>query len=68
MNAGLAMTAAGAVLTGLAVATPADAEPPSYGSNGVFGVGAEPPDGWATASISRPAGIASTSRRACIRT
>ncbi len=51
MNAGLAMTAAGAVLTGPVVAAPADAEPPSYGSNGVFGVGTEPPDGWATASI-----------------
>ena len=23
----------------------------TYGSNGVFGVGAEPPEGWATASI-----------------
>lgn len=41
--------AAGALLAGLGVATPAHADPPSYGSNGVFGK--QPTDGWATASI-----------------
>jgi hypothetical protein len=46
--------AAGAVLLGVIAAAPASADPVTYGSNGVFGVGAEPPAGWATASI--PAG------------
>jgi hypothetical protein len=32
-------------------APPARAEPMTYGSNGVFGVGDKPPEGWATASI-----------------
>ncbi len=39
MNTGLTLTAAGALLAGLVVAAPAHADPPSYGSNGVFGVG-----------------------------
>ncbi|RDH76582.1 hypothetical protein DVS77_20895 [Mycolicibacterium moriokaense] len=43
--------AAGALLAGLIAAAPAGAAPVSYGSNGVFGVGAQPPAGWATASI-----------------
>ena len=51
MNTGLTLTAAGALLAGLVVATPAHADPPSYGSNGVFGVGDRPTNGWATASI-----------------
>ena len=51
MNAWLTLTATGAVLAGLLVAAPAQADPVSYGSNGVFGVGAQPREGWATASI-----------------
>ncbi len=43
--------AAGALLLSLITAAPANADPVTYGSNGVFGVGAEPPEGWATASI-----------------
>ncbi|MGH3676419.1 MAG: hypothetical protein ACRDU5_11900 [Mycobacterium sp.] len=46
----LAATAASALLVGLLLAPPAHAAP-SYGSNGVFGVGTEPRDGWATAYI-----------------
>ncbi len=42
--------AVGALLAG-AVAVPAQASPPSYGSNGVFGVATNPNDGWATAYI-----------------
>ena len=42
--------ATGVLLAGLGVA-PADADTVTYGSNGVFGVGANPPAGWATASI-----------------
>jgi hypothetical protein len=42
--------ATGALLLGL-VAAPAHADPVTYGSNGVFGVGAQPLAGWATASI-----------------
>jgi len=38
------------LLAGLTMA-PANADPVTYGSNGVFGVGANPPEGWATASI-----------------
>ena len=45
------MTAAVALLAGLGFAAPAHADPPSYGSNGVFGVGDKPTNGWATASI-----------------
>lgn len=41
---------AGLLLAAL-FAVPANADPVTYGSNGVFGVGAEPPEGWATASI-----------------
>lgn len=41
---------AGLLLAAL-FAVPANADPENYGSNGVFGVGAEPPEGWATASI-----------------
>ncbi|WNG90689.1 hypothetical protein [Mycobacterium sp. ITM-2016-00318] len=48
-GAGVAV-AAGILLAG-AAAAPAHAAPVTYGSNGVFGVGAEPPAGWATASI-----------------
>jgi hypothetical protein len=43
--------AAGALLVALFTAVPAHADPPSYGSNGVFSVGSEPREGWATASI-----------------
>lgn len=42
--------ATGILLAGLTMA-PANADPVTYGSNGVFGVGANPPEGWATASI-----------------
>ena len=44
------ITAAGVMLAAVATA-PANADPVTYGSNGVFGVGAKPPEGWATASI-----------------
>jgi hypothetical protein len=47
----LAVTAASALLAGVALAASAYAEPPSYGSNGVFGVGTERRDGWVTAYI-----------------
>jgi hypothetical protein len=50
MTGGLTATTAAVLLAGL-VAAPANANPVTYGSNGVFGVGAEPPEGWATASI-----------------
>ena len=50
MKTGLTVAAVGMLLAG-PVVIPAHADPPSYGSNGVFGVGAEPPEGWATASI-----------------
>jgi hypothetical protein len=33
------------------LAAPAHASPPSYGSNGVFGVATNPRDGWVTAYI-----------------
>jgi hypothetical protein len=42
------------VLVALLAAAPVHADPVTYGSNGVFGVGAVPKAGWATASI--PAG------------
>jgi hypothetical protein len=45
------MTAAGVVLAAVIVAAPAHADPVTYGSNGVFGVGVQAPHGWATASI-----------------
>jgi hypothetical protein len=45
-----AATVAGALLVGLALAAPTHAAP-SYGSNGVFGVGTEPRTGWATTFI-----------------
>jgi hypothetical protein len=51
VTAGLTLTASAALLAGLVVAAPAQADPPSYGSNGVFGVGDRPTNGWATASI-----------------
>ncbi len=51
MRIALTIAAAGVVLVGLVVAAPADAEPVTYGSNGVFGVGDAPTNGWATASI-----------------
>jgi hypothetical protein len=38
------------LLTGIC-AVPAYAEPVTYGSNGVFTVGAQPREGWSTASI-----------------
>jgi len=44
------VAAAGALLA-VALAVPAHASPPSYGSNGVFGVATNPRDGWATAYI-----------------
>lgn len=46
----VAATAAAAVLT-VALAAPAYAAPPSYGSNGVFNVATNPRDGWSTAFI-----------------
>ena len=46
----LAAMATSAVLMGI-VAAPAHAGPPSYGSNGVFGVATNPQPGWTTASI-----------------
>jgi hypothetical protein len=50
MKAAGLIVAAALLLSGL-LAAPAHADSVSYGSNGVFGVGAEPPAGWATASI-----------------
>lgn len=52
MNTGrtVAAMAIGAVLTG-ALAVPAHAGPPSYGSNGVFSVSTNPRPGWTTSSI-----------------
>jgi hypothetical protein len=47
----LTMTGAGVLLAGLVGVASAHADPVTYGSNGVFGVGANPPQGWATASI-----------------
>jgi hypothetical protein len=44
------MAVVGVAMIGFAAA-PAHAEPVTYGSNGVFGVGATPREGWATASI-----------------
>jgi hypothetical protein len=46
----LALFAASALLAGLTLSAPAQAAP-SYGSNGVFAVGTEPRDGWATTYI-----------------
>ena len=51
MNRAAGGLAAGALMAGLVVAAPANADPPSYGSNGVFSVGAELRQGWSTASI-----------------
>ena len=51
MKTGLAPALTGAAFAGFLAAAPAYADPVTYGSNGVFGVGAEPPEGWATASI-----------------
>ena len=51
MKTGLAAALAGAAFAGFLAAAPAYADPVTYGSNGVFGVGAEPPQGWATVSI-----------------
>jgi hypothetical protein len=42
---------AAGVLLAVLLASPAAADPVTYGSNGVFGVGARPPAGWATATI-----------------
>lgn len=50
MKAAAVVLTSGILLAG-SYAAPAHADPVSYGSNGVFGVGAEPPEGWATASI-----------------
>jgi hypothetical protein len=50
MNPKLA-TAAAAALLAVTLAVPANAAPPSYGSNGVFNVTTNPRDGWATAFI-----------------
>jgi hypothetical protein len=44
-------TTAAAALVAVALAAPAYASPPSYGSNGVFNVATNPRDGWATAFI-----------------
>jgi hypothetical protein len=46
----VAVTVASALLAA-ALAAPAHASPPSYGSNGVFGVATNPRDGWVTAYI-----------------
>jgi hypothetical protein len=46
----LAATAPSALLAGLVLVAPAHAAP-SYGSNGVFGVGTQPREGWATTYI-----------------
>lgn len=46
----VAATAAAALMA-VALALPANASPPSYGSNGVFNVTTNPRDGWATAFI-----------------
>lgn len=46
----MAGIAAGALLT-LSAVGPAAASPPSYGSNGVFGVTTNPRDGWAKAYL-----------------
>jgi hypothetical protein len=47
----VAVTVAGVVLVAV-LAVPAHASPPSYGSNGVFGVATNPrDDGWVTAYI-----------------
>jgi hypothetical protein len=45
MKTGLAAALAGAAFAGFLAAAPAYADPVTYGSNGVFGVGAEPPQG-----------------------
>lgn len=50
VNSKVAVTAISAVL-GVALAVPAQAGPPSYGSNGVFGVAGHPNDGWVTSYI-----------------
>jgi hypothetical protein len=51
VNSTFAVSAAAAVLAGV-LAAPAQASPPSYGSNGVFGVAHNPAaDGWVTAFI-----------------
>jgi hypothetical protein len=51
VNSTLAVPAVAAVLAGV-LAAPAHASPPSYGSNGVFGVADNPAaNGWATAFI-----------------
>jgi hypothetical protein len=46
----LACTVAGAILA-TSLAVPANASPPSFGSNGVFGVTTNPRDDWVTAYI-----------------
>lgn len=45
------MVAAASALLAATLAVPAHANPPSYGSNGVFGVTTNPREGWATAYI-----------------
>lgn len=50
MKAAAVGLTAGVLLVGLCAA-PAHADPVTYGSNGVFGVGDKPVEGWATASI-----------------
>jgi hypothetical protein len=47
----LAVPATSVILAAIALAGSAGAEPPSYGSNGVFSVGADATPGWTTASI-----------------
>lgn len=51
VNAKAAVAAASALLALALTAPPAHASPPSYGSNGVFGVATNPRDGWVTAYI-----------------
>jgi hypothetical protein len=48
---GVGVALAAGILLGGLCAAPASADPVTYGSNGVFGVGDESPEGWATASI-----------------
>ncbi len=47
----LAVTALAALLSGVVPTAPALAGPPTYGSNGVFGISGQPPQWWATSFI-----------------
>ncbi|HEX2289205.1 MAG TPA: hypothetical protein VHH53_03195 [Pseudonocardiaceae bacterium] len=48
---GLVGLSAASTLLAASLAAPAHASPPSYGSNGVFGVTTNPRDGWVAAFI-----------------